>query len=114
MTIEKIISSGQRGVDQLGHVSCTELGTLIAGWCPLGGLNEHGVSIFEKYLLRAVTERIKRNIQDSDGTFPPRSSIEAIPDGTVLTVEYAIEQRKPYLIVSSSSRTDDSSDFFMD
>ena len=118
MAIKKIISGGQAGVDQAALLVATELGILIGGWCPLGGLDEHGFSIFEKYPLRAVagldfvesvTERKKRNIQDSDGTLiivPPGSGIEAIPDGTVLTVEYAIEQRKPYLIVPFSSKTD--------
>ncbi len=116
MTIKKIISGGQTGVDQAALFVATELGISIGGWCPLGGLDENGFSIFEKYPLRAVTgldfsesvaERTKRNIRDSDGTLiivPPGSSIEAIPDGTVLTVEYVIEQRKPFLIVSSSSK----------
>ncbi len=110
--IEKIISGGQTGVDQAALFVANKMGIVLGGWCPLGGLDENQQSIFKKYLLKEITglpfsdsisERTKRNIDDSDGTLIIVPSIplpKTIQDGTLLTIKHAIEKRKPYLLIA--------------
>lgn len=107
--IEKIVSGGQTGVDQAALLMARELGIKVGGWCPKGGLDENGRCILEQYssMKEARTtnpnERTKLNIEDSDGTLIIVPSIplsEKIKDGTLLTIEYVKETKKPYLIIS--------------
>ena len=51
----KIIFGGQTDVDQAALCYYEELGILIGGWCPLGGLGEHGVFMLEQYTLKVVS-----------------------------------------------------------
>lgn len=113
--IEKIVSGGQTGVDQAALLIASELGLEIGGWCPKGGLDEKGDCIFEKYncMKEATTpqpdERTKLNIRDSDGTLiivPSWPLPEHIKDGTMLTINDAKRQGKPYFIMSLSSKPD--------
>ncbi|GGI82681.1 putative molybdenum carrier protein [Legionella impletisoli] len=113
--IEKIVSGGQTGVDQAALLIASELGLEVGGWCPKGGLDENGDSILEKYesMEEASTsvpdERTKLNIRDSDGTLiivPKWPLPERIKDGTILTIEDAKRQEKPYFIVDLSSNPD--------
>lgn len=112
--IEKIVSGGQTGVDQAALAMASEAGLTIGGWCPKGGLDANGVCVLNTYptLKQASTpdpnERTMLNIDDSDGTLiiVPRYPLpESIVDGTRLTIDYAVQQKKPYLIISLSDKT---------
>lgn len=107
--IEKIVSGGQTGVDQAALLTATELGIEIGGWCPKGGLDENSVCILDTYpsLKEATTaipeERTMLNIRDSDGTLiivPTLPLPDKIKDGTQLTIDHAIELKRPHLIIS--------------
>lgn len=113
--IKKIVSGGQTGVDQAALFIASELGFEIGGWCPKGGLDENGDSILTKYncLEEASSavpdERTKLNIRDSDGILiivPKWPLPERIKDGTMLTIEDARRQYKPYFIFDLSSNLD--------
>jgi hypothetical protein len=57
----------------------------------------------------APNERTKLNIDDSDGTLiiVPRLPLpESIVDGTRLTIDYAIQQGKPHLVISLADQGD--------
>lgn len=113
--IEKIVSGGQTGVDQAALVMASEAGLAIGGWCPKGGLDANGVCVLDTYptLKQASTpdpnERTMLNVDDSDGTLiiVPRYPLPySIIDGTKLTIDYAVQQKKPHLIVSLSDKVD--------
>jgi Circularly permutated YpsA SLOG family len=105
--IEKIVSGGQTGVDQAALLVASELGITVGGWCPKGGLDENKVCMLGKYPFKEATtadpdEKTKLNIRDSDGTLiivPTLPLPEKIKDGTILTIEDANRQQKPYLII---------------
>lgn len=112
--IEKIVSGGQTGVDQAGLLIATEMGIEVGGWCPKGGLDENGTSMLNVYPLKEATttnpdERTKLNIRDSDGTLiivPCIPLPDKIKDGTRLTIEHAIELKKPHLIIELDKKDD--------
>ena len=110
--IKKIISGGQTGVDQAALYVAVEIGIPVGGWCPLGGFDENGTSMLNSYPLtdikelsfeQSVVERTKRNIIDADGTLiivPSLPLSPQITDGTLLTINYANTQEKPYLLIA--------------
>lgn len=107
--IEKIVSGGQTGVDQAALSMAKDAGIAIGGWCPKGGLDANGVNVLPVYseLKEATTtnpdERTQLNIEDSDGTLiivPCMPLPVSIVDGTRLTIDYAMQKNKPYLVVS--------------
>lgn len=115
--LEKIVSGGQTGVDRAALDVAINLNIAFGGWCPKGRIDEIGI-IPEKYnqlveISVDVTNdkenydaRTKLNIHDSDGTliFVPILPLpEKITDGTVLTINEAARQNKPYLVISLSS-----------
>lgn len=117
--IKKIISGGQTGVDQAALFVATELGIDIGGWCPKGGLDEDNNCIHDHYnsMQDAQTahpdERTKLNIEASDGTLiivPSLPLPEKIKDGTLLTIEFVKEKKKPYFIIRLD-QADSSSEF---
>lgn len=93
------------------------MGISLGGWCPLGGFDENNQSIFKKYPLKEITglsfpdsisERTKRNIEDSDGTLIILPSIpipKHIQDGILLTMNHALEKRKPFLMIAVDDET---------
>ena len=111
--IEKIVSGGQAGVDQAALSMALKAGLAIGGWCPKGGLDANGVCVLNTYptLKQANTpdpnERTMLNIDDSDGTLiivPCNPLPASIVDGTRLTISYAVQQKKPQLIISLSDK----------
>ena len=114
--LRKIVTGAQTGVDRAALDAAMLLEFEYGGWCPKGRLDEKG-TIPEKYKnLKEVSgefkadkenydARTKKNIEDSDATliFAPQIPLpEKIKDGTLLTIEYAKKQLKPYLIVDLS------------
>lgn len=78
------------------------LGIQTGGWCPAGRRAVDGV-IPEKYNTLIETEarnynkRTKLNVRDSDATLIINAGV--LESGTALTVKYAEDQDKPYLVV---------------
>lgn len=106
--IRRVVSGGQTGVDRAALDAALEMGVGCGGWCPKARLAEDG-AIPETYPLRETpsgeyAQRTLWNVRDSDGTLvltwgPPT-------DGTAFTVECAIQQGKPCLVVDLAE-TDD-------
>ncbi len=107
MTIRKIVSGGQTGVDRAALDAAIENNIPYGGWSPKGRKAEDGI-IADKYLLEETftddySERTKLNIRDSDGTlvFVLKTPIE-VTDGTNLTIKNAKTTKKPLLIIELS------------
>lgn len=101
--VSKIISGAQTGADRSALDFAIERGILHGGWCPRGGLAEDG-SIPEKYALTETpgsdaSQRTEWNVRDSDATVI--FSIGAdLKGGSKLTLEFALEHKKPFLHIS--------------
>jgi hypothetical protein len=99
-----IISGGQTGVDRAALDAARESQLLCTGWCPKGRLAVDG-PLGPIYTLHETDStdyavRTRRNIEDTDGTLIlVDRGIESIPDGTLLTQQYARETQKFLLVV---------------
>lgn len=97
----KIVSGGQTGVDRAALDVALELGLACGGWCPRGRCAEDG-AIIPRYALRETpseeyAQRTEWNVRDSDGTLLLTRGVPT--GGTALTLEYARQLDRPYLIV---------------
>ncbi len=105
MKISKIISGGQTGVDRAALDAAIKNNIPHGGWCPKGRKAEDGI-IPNKYLLEETftddySERTKLNIHDSGGTLVLVNKIPVdVNDGTILTMNYTKEEKKPLLVVA--------------
>jgi hypothetical protein len=107
MSVIRIVSGGQTGVDRAALDVASEVGMGRGGWCPRGRRAEDG-AIPVAYPLRetpsaAYPERTAWNVRDSDGTLVitrgrPRG-------GTALTVSLARRAGKPALVVDLEGGT---------
>jgi hypothetical protein len=101
MTITKIISGGQTGVDRAALDVALELGIACGGWCPKGRRAEDG-AIPAKYPVqenesKEYPPRTAMNVRESDGTL---ILTRGKPDrGTALTLSLAKRHEKPFLVV---------------
>src|SRR5438067_1168563 len=108
MTIEKLTSGGQTGVDRAALDVALELGLPCGGWCPLGRRAEDG-TIPERYPLTETPwsgypQRTEWNVRDSYGTLILTCGT---PDrGIALTIELARKRRKPHRVVDLASEAD--------
>lgn len=107
--IEKIISGGQTGVDRAALDAALELGVSCGGWCPKGRKAEDG-PIHHRYPLRETASssysvRTLKNVKESDGTLILSGS-NAVSSGTALTIKFAQERKKPYLVIVIRKRED--------
>ena len=115
MTLRKIISGGQTGVDQAALQAAIDSGLDHGGWCPPGRMCETG-KIPDHFLLEETplerdpsapeiprSQRTIRNVRDSDASliFWIGEVQELQSDkGTKLALETSKKMRKPYLIAN--------------
>jgi len=106
--IKKIVSGGQTGVDRAALDTAILFNIPHGGWCPKGRLAEDG-AIDAKYHLKEThssdyAERTRQNVIDSDGTL---ILVLGMPintnDGTQLTVDEAIKEKKPHKLFDLSN-----------
>ena len=101
MSVNKIISGGQTGVDRGALDAAIALGISHGGWCPLGRLAEDG-RIPNRYQLQETDSpdypvRTERNVLDSDATLILYRG--QLSGGTLLTHRFADEHQRPCLAV---------------
>ena len=104
MTLAKIISGGQTGVDRGALDAALEAGFPCGGWAPEGRVAEDG-PIHERYPLRELAgagyeERTLRNVLDSDGTALLYSG--TLEGGTRQTMLHCVEHGKPFELVDAT------------
>jgi hypothetical protein len=102
MTLEKIISGGQTGVDRSALDVALVLGIPHGGWCPRGRRAEDG-QLDECYQLTETPsanyeDRTKKNVHEADGTLILVSGGLNSP-GTRMTAGVAQRSKKPCLIL---------------
>ena len=108
MSIRKIVSGGQTGVDRAALDAAQAAGVPCGGWCPRGRLADDG-PIPPRYPLRetptaSYAQRTRWNVRDSDGTLILNRG--ALEGGTALTADAARKLGKPCLILDLSARPD--------
>lgn len=105
MSLKKIVSGGQTGVDRGALDAAMALGIAHGGWCPQGRLAEDG-RVPDQYQLQEsdspdYTIRTERNVLDSDATLILCRG--PLSGGTLLTLRFAEEHRRPCLAVDLDS-----------
>ncbi len=98
MTILKIISGGQTGVDRAALDVAIELGVRHGGWVPEGRKAEDGI-ISNKYNLQELCSsnydnRTQKNVVGSDGTLIITRG--GIKNGSKLTLKLVMQHGLPY------------------
>lgn len=99
MSIQKIVSGGQTGVDRAALDAARAAGVPTGGWCPRGRRAEDG-AIDARYPLQETpsseyAQRTTWNVRDSDGTVVLHAG--QIEGGTAFTIAVARERGKPLL-----------------
>lgn len=109
MTVVRIVSGGQSGVDRAALDAALAAGRPYGGWCPRGGVAEDlpDGGLCERYpMLREApsaepAERTRLNVRDSDATLVVRATDVASP-GTDLTVATARQLGRPCRVTDGS------------
>lgn len=105
MSLKKIISGGQTGVDRAALdfiLNNPQLKIACGGWCPKGRKAEDGI-IPAKYPLKETNtskyaERTELNVKYSDGTLIIFTN--TLDKGTLLTKKLAMKYNKPIYVYS--------------
>ena len=105
MTLQKIVSGGQTGVDRGALDAALAARFPCGGWCPEGRQAEDGL-IPARYPVTTLPgadylERTSRNVIDSDGTLV--LYFGELSGGTLKTVEFCDRFRKPVVALNGSA-----------
>ncbi|PTN08762.1 putative molybdenum carrier protein [Mangrovibacterium marinum] len=104
MTLQKIISGGQTGVDRAALDACLELNFPCGGWCTAGRSAEDGPISLRYPLVELQSpyydDRTRRNIIESDATLI--ISKGKLSGGTLLTANFTRHIGKPVFIFELS------------
>lgn len=104
MTVDKIVSGGQTGVDRAALDTAIRLGIPHGGWCPHGRRAEDG-RLDKRYLLTETPgddylQRTEWNVRDSDATLI--LTCGPVEGGTAATRDYCRHWNKPLQLVDLS------------
>jgi hypothetical protein len=104
MSLSKLVTGGQTGVDRGALDAALAVGFPCGGWCPPGRAAEAG-TIPDRYPREAMEsgsyrERTKRNVVDSDATLVVY--FHDLHGGTEQTVLDCIEHGKPYKLIDAA------------
>jgi hypothetical protein len=107
MSLEKIVSGGQTGVDRAALDAALAASFPCGGWCPAGRKAEDGV-IPEKHPVvvwpgSGYRPRTLKNVRDSDGTLILFTRL--LSTGTKLTRDLCVREKKPFLLLDASQVT---------
>lgn len=106
MSVVRVVSGGQTGVDRAGLEAAVRLGLSYAGWCPRGGRAEDapeppGVRLRFPRLRETGTDdpavRTRLNVRDSDAVLVLRPA-HVVSPGTDLTLVEAGVLGRPVLV----------------
>lgn len=112
MTLRRVLSGEQTGVDRAALDAASSCGLEIGGWCPPGRASEEG-PIPDRYALRETprdrsplapevprSQRTEWNVRDSDASlFLSPADLAAADPGTRWALRCAARSRKPLLTV---------------
>jgi len=103
MTLTKIVSGGQTGVDRGALDAALAVGFPCGGWCPADRRAEDG-PIPQRYPLTplpgaAYRQRTRQNVIDSDGT--AIVFYESLSGGTKLTRDSCVREKKPFVVLDA-------------
>jgi hypothetical protein len=109
MTLQKIVSGGQTGVDRGALDAALECGFPCGGWCPPGRRAEDGPTPLTYPVVELAhggyAERTVQNVVDSDGTLV--IYFGELEGGTAKTVRHCIDRGKPCKIIDACEVTVD-------
>jgi hypothetical protein len=105
MTLSKIISGGQTGVDRGALDAALSIGFPCGGWCPQDRKAEDG-PIPDRYPLVVLPgggypQRTLQNVKDSDGTVIIYAN--TLSGGTKLTRDFCQREKKPFVVVDAAT-----------
>ncbi len=103
MTLRKIVSGGQTGVDRGALDAALAAGFPCGGWCPADRRAEDG-SIPQGYPLMPLPGdgyrgRTRQNLIDSDGT--AILFYGTLSGGTKLTRDLCVRENRPFIVVNA-------------
>lgn len=100
MTLTRMVSGGQTGVDRAALDAAMAAGVAVGGWCPQGRRAEDG-PIPRRYPLRELAggylQRTRQNVIDSDGTLI--LYFDRLSGGTEQTLVFCLQRHRPYVLI---------------